>query len=308
MCRAKALHLIERPIRHLVTPCTNPGINIVNGNRLGGGRHPAGGPDRQHQGVGQGTHIHTVIDTNRLKRDAQKVSHAETKHSSRFSLFQNKHAPPLQQLHCLSPSFVTTDFSMDHPEDEEDDDEPKDEKLRLCSSLWASVGFMVRPRLDFVLERGNLIEVPCSSLPSPTPSTNRSCTHTHARTSTHTHTHTHLHKHQVNPVANQPEETDPAEKLWVFAGGDEENYSKVRVRVFACVWEFGNVCIIQRRSMRSIGTCTVHACVRSIDLCVRVCTYMHATRPSFLCCVCLCTHCIVDRTNQSTSQPTDTHD
>jgi hypothetical protein len=27
-------------------------------------------------------------------------------------------------------------------------------------------------------------------------------------------------------VANQPEDTPEADKLWVFAGGDEENYDK----------------------------------------------------------------------------------
>lgn len=118
---------------------------------------------------------------------------------------------------------------MDHPE-EEDDDEPKDEKLRLCSSLWASVGFMVRPRLVFVCERGNRIEVPSFFLPTP---------HSLTRPTTHTRTQTNplipQHNEQVNPVANQPEETDPAEKLWVLAGGDEENYSKVRPCISVCV-------------------------------------------------------------------------
>lgn len=55
------------------------------------------------------------------------------------------HTPPdPPQLHCISPSFVTTDFDMRLPEEQEEEEDPnKDDKPRLCCSLWASVGFMV---------------------------------------------------------------------------------------------------------------------------------------------------------------------
>ncbi len=51
-----------------------------------------------------------------------------------------------QQLHSLSPTFVTQDHDMMAPPEEEEEGESgaDKDKGKLCCSLWASVGFMVR--------------------------------------------------------------------------------------------------------------------------------------------------------------------
>lgn len=138
---------------------------------------------------------------------------------------------------------MTHDFDMNAPEEEEEDNEENanKKKLRLCSSLWGSVGFMVRllgggvwPVTDGVGGRGGSLPTakrawapPADRVttnqtkppfkPNQTPNCGPTLPHdTHA---------------QVNPVANQPEDTPEADKLWVFAGGDKD----VRcVRVWVC--------------------------------------------------------------------------